>query len=141
MPVRQYEDIAIGESFTLERQITDELVGKFADLSGDFNPVHMDDEFCLKHGLNSRLAHGALVLSFLSALIGMHLPGEGSVWLSQKIDFIAPVMIGDRIAITATVTGKDHENALSLKIIQMKIVVKKQNGATAARGTVRVSLK
>lgn len=130
-----------GDTRTLEKTITEEMVQAFADFSGDYNPVHMDESYCREHGLGSRIVHGMLLLSFLSTLIGMYLPGNGSVWLSQNIDFIFPVKIGDTIKISGRIIKKDNSNALSMEIIEMKIDVHNQQGNRVARGTVKVSVK
>ncbi|ATW26965.1 MaoC family dehydratase [Candidatus Formimonas warabiya] len=133
--------IKTGDTFSLEKTISPEMVKDFADFSGDYNPVHMDEMYCLEHGLGSRVVHGMLILSFLSTLIGMHLPGPGALWLSQSIDFISPVRIGDRIKITGKVTDQVQTNALGLNIIVMKIEITNQLGQKVSRGTVKVSVK
>ncbi len=140
-PESEYDKIKIGDSYLLEKSISEEMVQAFADLSGDYNPVHTDEKYCMEHGLGSRIAHGILVLSFLSTFIGMHLPGEGSVWLSQSIDFISPVRINDTVKIMGRVTDKSNTNALGLNIIVMKIEITNQYGNKVARGHVRVSIK
>lgn len=137
----KYEEINAGDSYLLEKNITDEMVQNFADFTGDYNPVHMDEKYCATHGLNSRIAHGMLVLSFLSTFIGMYLPGEGSVWMSQAIDFVSPVKIGDTVKITGRVIDKNSTNALGLNIITLKIEISNQYGNLVARGHVKVSLK
>lgn len=137
----KFDIIRPGDSHTLEKQITAEMVGLFAGFSGDYNPVHTDEEYCREHGLGTPMVHGMLYLSFLSTLIGMHLPGEGAVWMSQNIDFISPVRAGDTVKITGTVTKKNRSPALSLDIIEMKIAVTDQNNRKIARGNVKVSIK
>ena len=139
--VTNYDGIRIGDTYSMEKCISEDLVTSFADLSGDYNPVHMDEKYCSDHGLGSRIAHGMLVLSYLSAIIGMHLPGEGSVWLSQSIDFISPVSIGDTVKITVSVTEKTNANVMGLKIIGMKVEVRNQSGNKVARGNVKISIK
>ncbi len=101
----------------------------------------MDEIYCTEHGLGFRIVHGMLVLSFLSTFIGMHLPGEGAVWLSQTIDFISPVRIGDTVRIMGSVIDKVDANALGLKILVLKIDITNQTGRKVARGTVKVSIK
>lgn len=140
-PIAKYGDIKIGDSYSLEKTITKEMVDAFADFTGDYNPVHMDDDYCKDHGLGSRIVHGMLVLSFLSTFIGMYLPGEGAVWLSQSIDFLFPVRIDDTIKITGKVIEKTDANALGLETIAMKIEIVNQYGKKTARGTVKVSIK
>lgn len=133
--------LTIGYSYTLEKNITAEMVQAFADLTGDYNPVHMDEQYCKEHGMENRIAHGMLTLSFLSTLIGMHLPGEGAVWLSQNIDFIQPVKIGDTIKICGKVTEVNSSNLLNMDIITMKISISNQSGKIVARGSVKVTVK
>jgi acyl dehydratase len=140
MPDR-FSELSIGDSFSFEREITADMINVFAELSGDYNPVHMDEEYCADHGLGSRIAHGMLVLSLVSTLIGMHLPGNGAVWLSQKFDFISPVRIGDVLTISGTVAGKESRNMLGLGILDIKVVVRNRNNAVVVRGDVKVSIK
>jgi 3-hydroxybutyryl-CoA dehydratase len=137
----KYEDINIGDCYTLNKTISEEMVREFADFTGDYNPVHMDDEYCRSHGLQSRIVHGMLVLSFLSTLIGMHLPGEGTVWISQKIDFITPVRIGDTVEIKGEVVSKSNTNILGLKMIELKIRITNQLKHPIAKGSLKVTLK
>ncbi len=136
-----FAGLSIGDSLSFDREITCDMVTAFADLSGDYNPVHMDEGYCRKHGLGSRVAHGMLVLSLVSTLIGMYLPGRGALWLSQKFDFIAPVRIGDKLIVTGMITGKSDENILGMGILDIKVVVKNQNNAIAVRGNVKVSIR
>ncbi len=140
MPMK-YEEINIGDSRSLKKTITDPMVRAFAVFTGDYNPVHMDESYCLSHGLQSRIAHGMLVLSFLSTLIGMYLPGEGAVWMSQSIEFIAPVRINDTVEITGEVSGKSEANALGLGVITLKIKIKNQLNHLIAKGFVKVTVK
>ena len=136
-----FEEINPGDSIIIQKDITTEMIDAYAAFTGDFNRIHMDEAFCIKHGFKSRIAHGMLVLSFVSTLIGMHLPGEGSVWLSQNMDFISPVYAGDSVTIAGTVTEKVQGNALSLNMIKMKILIKNQSDRIVARGGVKVSIK
>lgn len=137
----KFEEIKIGDSYTLTKTITEEQIQLFADFSGDFNPVHMDDDFCQGHGLQSRIVHGMLMLSFLSALIGMHLPGDGAVWMSQNIDFLKPARIGDTIHITGEVTDRSDSNSLGLKNMRLRIKILNQYDHVLVRGYVKVALK
>jgi len=139
--IMKYEEICVGNYYSLKKTITEQMVQKFADFSGDYNPVHMDDHYCREHGLEARIVHGMLVLSFLSALIGMYLPGEGTVWMSQNIDFISPARIDDTLDITGEVIDKTDSNALGLKIIKLKISIKNQFGSMIVKGNVKVTLK
>lgn len=137
----RFASINTGDSYTFQREITEKMVESFAELSCDYNPVHMDNEYCLEHGIGSRIVHGMLVLSLVSTLIGMHLPGKGTVWLSQSFDFISPAGIGDVLTITGRVTEKNSNSSLGLGVITMKVGVTNQKEAIIVRGTVKVSIK
>ena len=104
--IRTFESIQLGESVEFEVEITAELVDAFAQLTGDTNPLHMDDVYARSTPYGARIAHGMLVASFLSRLVGMHLPGLHSVYLSQSLFFRKPVTIGTRIIIKGTVTQR-----------------------------------
>ncbi|PLR86366.1 enoyl-CoA hydratase [Bacillus canaveralius] len=93
----------IGQQASCSKTITETDFVLFAGLSGDFNPIHIDREYAKKTRFNQRIAHGLLTSSLLSQLLGMHLPGKGSVYMEQTIRFKAPVFIGDTITATATV--------------------------------------
>ncbi len=137
----KYLSINTGDTCSFQREITEQMIASFAELSGDYNPVHMDNGYCLEHGIGSRITHGMLVLSFVSTLIGMHLPGKGAVWLSQSFDFISPARVGDVLTITGRVLEKNSNNSLGLGVITMKVSVTNQNKALIVRGTVKVLLK
>ncbi|MGM9923853.1 MAG: MaoC family dehydratase [Bacillus sp. (in: firmicutes)] len=93
----------IGQHASCSKTITEADVVLFAGLSGDFNPVHMDSEYAKSTRFNQRIAHGLLTSTLLSQLLGMYLPGKGSIYMEQSIHFKAPVFIGDTITATATV--------------------------------------
>lgn len=130
-----------GSAYSLSRVITEEMVEDFARLSGDYNPVHMDEDFCRQHDLDHRIAHGMLVLSLVSAMIGMHLPGPGSVWLSQSFDFIRPVRIGDELTVTGRVQDIKRSGILGNDIITLAITVRNDMDAVIARGKAVVTVK
>ena len=94
-----------GDSFSVRRLVTDELVRKFADLSGDFNPIHLDDDFAKRTRFGRRIAHGMLSGAFISAVLGNEFSERRIVYLSQTLRFVAPVFIGDTVTATATVTN------------------------------------
>lgn len=98
-------DLKVGDSATYTRKITAEMVEQFAELSGDHNPVHLDDKYAKSTMFGGRIAHGALVSSLFSTIFGVDLPGEGCIYMSQHSKFIAPVKLGDTI--TAKVTVKE----------------------------------
>lgn len=91
------EDIKIGDKASLTRTIKEEDIISFAKISGDNNPLHLDEEYAKNSMFKERIAHGILVSGLISAVIGTRLPGEGAIYLSQDLKFLKPVKIGDTI--------------------------------------------
>ena len=89
--------LAVGHEDSLSRTITAEDVAAFAGLSGDYNALHVDEEFAARTSFRQRVAHGFLHASLLSTLIGMKIPGRGALYLSQTLDFTKAVFIGDTV--------------------------------------------
>ncbi len=93
------KQIQIGDLATLTRTITDEMVVAYADLIGDHNPVHLDEAFAATTRFGRCIAHGMLVAGLISTVIASDLPGPGSVYLGQTLQFKAPVYLGDTITV------------------------------------------
>jgi 3-hydroxybutyryl-CoA dehydratase len=93
-----------GDAATRTKTITDEDIRAFAELSGDRNPVHLDDEYAAGTRFGRRIAHGMLAASLVSATLANELPGRGSVYLSQTLRFVAPVFPGDTVTARVEVT-------------------------------------
>lgn len=115
------EDIQVGEIASFERLWTNEDIATFAKLSGDVNPLHMDEEYAQTTKFKGRLVHGMLVASLCSTLVGMYIPGKRCLYLSQSLFFKNPVYIGDTVTITGTVTAK----SLSTKIVSIAISIRR----------------
>ncbi|MEM4734644.1 MAG: MaoC family dehydratase, partial [Candidatus Thorarchaeota archaeon] len=94
MNVRKYADIKVGEHAEYVHRVTEEDIKTFGRLSGDMNPLHFDEEWAKKTMFGGRIAHGVLTASFISTVIGMKLPGPGTVYISQQMRFLKPVRIG-----------------------------------------------
>jgi 3-hydroxybutyryl-CoA dehydratase len=101
------EDLTIGQSASYERTVSAEDVDKFGEVSGDFNPLHFDDEYAKGTIFRGRIAHGMLSLSYLSTVLGTKLPGAGSIFMSATTRFKAPVRIGDTVTAVCTVREID----------------------------------
>ena len=97
------DELVPGMSASTEHTVTERDVQLFGEATGDMNPVHFDEEFARKTVFRGRVAHGALSIGFISALLGTKLPGDGSIFLSASIVFKLPVRIGDTVVTTATV--------------------------------------
>jgi acyl dehydratase len=99
-----FEDICVGQSAEFVVHITQEMVEDFAQLSGDRNPLHMDETFARTTPFNGRVVHGQLGVSFFSRLVGMYLPGRNALYLTQSTSFHVPIRIGMEIIVRGTVT-------------------------------------
>ena len=97
--------LSVGDSAEITRRIEQADIDAFADVTGDHNPVHVDEEFAKTTRFGQRIAHGMLTASLISAVLANKLPGEGSVYLGQTLQFVAPVFAGDEI--TARVVIKE----------------------------------
>jgi acyl dehydratase len=95
----------VGDSAEITKRIEQTDIDAFADVTGDHNPIHVDEEFAKTTRFGRRIAHGMLTASLISAVLANKLPGEGSVYLGQTLQFVAPVFAGDEI--TARVTIKE----------------------------------
>ncbi len=105
----------IGQKASLEKVFTDEDVRKFARISLDTNPVHLNDEYAANTIFKGRIVHGFLSGSLISAIIGTILPGEGTIYLNQTMNFRKPVRIGEKIKAIVEVVGiKEEKGILSL---------------------------
>jgi acyl dehydratase len=127
----------VGERAERSMTVTDEQIEAFARLSGDRNPVHFDDGFARRIGFDGHIAHGAVTASLLSALLGMDLPGPGSVFLEQRVRFLAPVRPGDTITGTLEVMKVRPDKP----IVTLRAEIANQAGARVADGELVVLLR
>ncbi len=105
------EDLDLGMSATYAKTVSEADIVLFAGISGDSNPVHVDDDYARATMFKGRIAHGMLTASFISAVLGTRLPGPGCIYLSQDLRFKAPVRIGDTVRAVVEVTGIDQDRA------------------------------
>ena len=98
-----FEDLSVGMTETLAKTIASSDVVGFAQLTGDRNPIHLSEHFAAKTTFGGRIAHGLYTASLISAVLGTRLPGPGAIYISQTLNFRAPVRIGDRVDVTVTV--------------------------------------
>lgn len=110
------EQYYIGQSVELKHKITTKDLEQFAKLTGDYNPLHMDDEYARQQLFGKRICHGMLTAAFISTVIGEKLPGHGALWYEQTLRFIFPVYVGETLHIIATVKHIAYtQNVLILK--------------------------
>jgi len=115
------EDLKVGMSAEFVKTISGEDIELFADVSGDCNPLHLDDDYAAGTMFKSRIAHGMLTASFISTILGTKLPGPGCIYISQSIRFKAPVRPGDRVTARAQVS--DLESARGRATLQCECIV------------------
>jgi 3-hydroxybutyryl-CoA dehydratase len=123
-------DIKPGDSATYSKTITDEDIRAFAELAGDDNSVHLNDEYARKTRFGRRIAHGMLSASLISTVIGTQLPGSGTIYLSQSFKFVAPVFPGDTVTAQATVKAVRDDKP----IVTLETVCTNQRGETVITG-------
>lgn len=120
----------VGDSATRTLTVTEEHVEAFAEITGDRNPLHFDDEFAAGTRFGRRVVQGGLTTGLLHALVAMDLPGPGSVFLSQDWEFTAPVFIGDTITATAMVASVHA----SKPVTGLEVRVERDDGETVLEG-------
>jgi 3-hydroxybutyryl-CoA dehydratase len=98
-----FEDLSVGMTETLSKTVASSDVVGFAQLTGDRDPIHLSEHFAAKTSFGGRIAHGLYTASLISAVLGTRLPGPGAIYISQTLNFRAPVRIGDTVEVTVTV--------------------------------------
>lgn len=101
-----FKDIKVGQEASFKRTVTEQDIDRFSEITGDYNPLHFDDDYARCEQFDGRILPGLLTASFISRLIGMLLPGKQALYLSQEIKFVKPVYVGDTLSIKGTVLEK-----------------------------------
>ena len=125
---------SVGDTAEITKTIEQSDIDAFANVTGDHNPVHVDEEFAKTTRFGKRIAHGMLTASLISAVLANKLPGEGSVYLGQTLQFVAPVFPGDEV--TARVTVKEIRE--DKPIIKLETICMNQRGEIVIRGEATV---
>ncbi|NQY96587.1 MAG: MaoC family dehydratase [Henriciella sp.] len=113
----KFEDLSVGMTHQTEHVITEKDIELFAEVSGDRNPLHMDEEFAKQTAFGQRIAHGALTASYISGILGNDLPGPGSIFVGLNMRFRRPVYIGSHVTVKVEVTEmKERGNRVTLKV-------------------------
>jgi 3-oxoacyl-[acyl-carrier protein] reductase len=126
----------VGSAAQLDHVMTAKDVERFVEMTGDDNPLHVDREFAERTSFKGIVAHGMLSASFISTIIGKHIPGRGALWMSQSLDFLLPVRIGDRLQIRAVVTGVQ----VSQRILTIRTEIRNQRDQLVLGGESKVKL-
>lgn len=128
--------IRVGDTATLSKTFTDADIAAFAEVTGDRNPVHLDDEYAAATRFGRRIAHGMLAASLISAALANELPGRGTVYLSQTLRFVAPVFPGDTVTARVRVAKVREDKP----IVTLETVCTNQQGAAVVEGEAVVLL-
>ena len=113
----KFEDLSVGMTHETHHVITEKDIELFAEVSGDRNPLHMDEEFAKKTAFGQRIAHGALTASYISGILGNDLPGPGSIFVGLNMRFRRPVYIGSNVIVRVEVTEmRERGNRVTLKV-------------------------
>ncbi|MBS4032050.1 MAG: MaoC family dehydratase [Clostridiales bacterium] len=131
---RPFEEIRVGDKASFTKTISEADVYAFAGITGDFNPIHVNQEFAAQSRFKQRIAHGMLSASFISTVIGTELPGVNTVYLGQDVKFTAPVYFGDTLTAEAEVLEKREDK----RILTLKTIVMNQHGKVVVDGQAKV---
>ena len=132
-----FDEIEIGLTKQFQITITESMVDNFAKLTGDFSPIHMDEDYASTTTFQKRVVHGMLLASFLSKIDGMYLPGKHALYFSQSLDFRHPCFLGDTITISSVVIDKSS----STKILKIESNITNQDGKILLSGIGRVIVR
>ena len=136
MSADRFEAIREGDEAELFHLITSQDVEAFVQLTGDDNPIHVDEAFAATTTFQRPIVHGMLTASFLSTMIGTKLPGHGSLWFEQRLRFLAPVRVGERIRVWAKVRHKSP----GLRVVVLETCVFKEDGQKVIDGEAKVKM-
>ncbi|MDD3138164.1 MAG: SDR family oxidoreductase [Lachnospiraceae bacterium] len=134
--VKSINDYSVGDKENIIHKITEEDVQKFANLTGDYNPLHLDEEFAKTTDFKKPVVFGMLSASFISTLIGMKIPGPGALWTSQTLEFLHQVFVNDILHIEAEVI----QISIATNTLVLKIEVKNQHGYIVLKGNANVQI-
>ena len=129
-----FEEIEIGYTKEFQIKVTESLVNDFAKLSGDFSPIHINEDFAKSKKFKGKIVHGMLLASFLSRMVGMYLPGKHALYLSQSLEFHNPCFINDEITVSSIVNEKSE----STKIIRIDSKILNNKNEVLLNGTGRI---
>ena len=129
-----FEQIEIGYTKEFQIKVTESLVNDFAKLSGDFSPIHINEDFAKSKKFKGKIVHGMLLASFLSRMVGMYLPGKHALYLSQSLEFHNPCFINDEITVSSIVNEKSE----STKIIRIDSKILNNKNEVLLNGTGRI---
>ena len=132
--MRTIDTIQIGDSASFTKTVTETDIIMYAGISGDMNPAHINAEAAKEGMFGQRIAHGMLSAGFISNVLGMQLPGPGTIYMGQELKFTKPVFIGDTVTATATVVERNEEK----NRLKLETIVTNQKGDVVIKGMATV---
>jgi 3-hydroxybutyryl-CoA dehydratase len=130
---KTFAELAVGMTVSIENTVSEQDVIDFARVSGDHNPLHLNEEYAKTTQFKTRIAHGALTASYISAVLGNDLPGPGSVFMDLNLKFVRPVRIGDTVVSTAEVIAMEERGYRVTLAVRGEV-----NGKIVMRGEAKV---
>ncbi|MBF0627938.1 MAG: SDR family oxidoreductase [Magnetococcales bacterium] len=132
-----FQQIQVGDAFRLEKRFSAEDVDRFAAVSGDFSPLHLDHDYAVAAGFEGRVVHGMLLAALFSQLVGMQIPGRHALYLAQDLAFRRPVRVGERLTAWARVIGKNP----TTRTILLATEIRNADDQVAVGGMARVKIR
>jgi acyl dehydratase len=133
--VPKTEDFKVGQTVSFSQIIDDKLVRGYADLTGDHNPIHVDEAFAKGTKFHRRIAHGGILFGIVSMVLGGKMPGIGTIFMSQLANFHAPVFINDKVTVVVTITA-----LLPKHVAKLSTIATKQDGTVVMDGVATIKL-
>ncbi|WP_448531143.1 MaoC family dehydratase [Pseudothermotoga sp.] len=133
----KFSEVRIDQEYSASFTISDEMVRTFAEITGDKNPVHLDEEYAKNTRFKKRICHGMLVASLISKVLGMDFPGPGTILVRQQLSYRAPVFVGETVKVHVKVVDKKEEK--QRLILQTNVI--KSDGTVAIEGQAEVLIE
>ena len=133
----KFDQIDLGLKKELTVKITESMIADFAKISGDYNPLHMDEKYAKSTTFKNRICHGMLLATFFSRLIGMHLPGKHALYFSQSLNFQNPCFVNDII----TIKGEVIDKSVATRLITIKTSIYNQERRCLLDGIAKVAIR
>jgi len=133
----KFDEIKVGLEYRFTEKITRSSINSFANLSGDYNPLHMDEDYAKNTKFKKCICHGMLLASFFSKLVGMYLPGKNALYFSQTLNFQNPCFVNDIVIIHGQVIDKSD----STRIITLKTSIHNKMGLCLVDGIAKVMIQ
>lgn len=127
---KTWQTIAVGDKASMTILVDEKMVKAFADLTGDNNPIHTDEEFAKKTVFRKRVVHGAFQNSLISAILASQMPGPGSIYCSQESNFSAALFVGEKVIVEVEVV----EKLMATKQVKIKTTCKNEAGQLTLQG-------